>query len=366
MSTVRVDLDNRSYDIRIEAQALKNVGPELLSIHKGGKAIIVSNTKVAALYAKTVSQSLDKAGIKNSLVTVPDGERFKTLRTVRKLYDSFIQAQLDRAGTVIALGGGVIGDMAGFAAGTFLRGVNLVQIPTTLLAQVDASVGGKTGVNLPQGKNLVGVFHQPKKVIIDLETLKTLPKRELRAGLAEVIKHGIIQDLYLLNFVQDNAQAFKQANLTALEVAVRRSCELKASIVKQDEREQGLRAVLNFGHTFAHVIESATSYKKYRHGEAVSIGMVAAAELSETIGLAEKGVRREIERTLRAVGLPIRLPSSLDPGVLVTAMGLDKKVLAGKKRFVLLKALGKTEIVENVDPEAIKTAIISVQEPQNG
>ena len=361
MADVRVELGDRSYDIVIRAGALADAGSEIAFLHRGGIAAIVSNPRVAGLYAAALAGSLSASGIKHVLITVPMGEKHKSLHTCRRLYDHFLDIRLDRAGMVIALGGGVIGDLAGVAAGTFLRGVDLVQIPTTLLAQVDASVGGKTGVNLPQGKNLVGVFHQPKRVLIDPETLKTLPKRELRSGLAEVYKHGIIHDRLLFDYTRDNASALLDADVTALEFVIARSCEYKAGIVARDEREGGLRAVLNFGHTFAHAIESATGYRRFRHGEAVAMGMVAAAQLSDDLRMADPPVRLEIEEALAAARLPVRIPAELKADGLAAGMGLDKKVLAGRGRLVLLRRIGEPVIVEDVDPTALVKAIRKVQ-----
>ena len=361
MSKVRVELGERSYEIVIEEGILGRAGAAIGAVHRGGRVALVSNPRVAGLYMAKLGASLDAAGISHSLFTAPMGERYKNLSICRRLYEHFLDIRLDRAGMVIALGGGVIGDLAGFAAGTFLRGVDFVQIPTTLLAQVDASVGGKTAVNLPRGKNLVGVFHQPKLALIDPNTLKTLPKRELRAGLAEVFKHGIIHDQYLFDYTRDNAKALLNADSTALEVVIRRSCEFKAEVVKRDEREKGLRAILNFGHTFAHAIESVTGYRRFRHGEAVAMGMVAAAQLSDDLGVAESPMRSVIEEALAAARLPIRIPADLRADDLVSVMDMDKKVMAGRKRLVLIRRIGEPEIVEAVEAAAVKKAICAVQ-----
>ena len=363
MSKVRVELGDRSYEIVIEAGILARAGAEIASIRggRGGAVAVVSNPLVAELYGSVLIGSLSKSGIPNKLITVPMGERYKTLASCSRLYEHFLDMKLDRAGMVVALGGGVIGDLAGFAAGTFLRGLDFVQVPTTLLAQVDAAVGGKTAVNLPRGKNLVGVFHQPRRVLIDLETLKTLPRRELRAGLAEVIKHGIIHDKQLFAYTWEHARPLLEADPVAMEVVIRRSCEYKASIVSRDEREAGLRAVLNFGHTFAHAIESATKYRRFRHGEAVAIGMVTAAQLSADLGIARPSVKTEIEDVLAAVGLPTRIPADLEASELLVGMGADKKVLAGKTRLVLIRGIGEPEIVENVASAKIENAIRTLQ-----
>ena len=361
MSKISVQLGERSYEIVIEPGVLDRAGAEISSVHRGGTVAVISNPRVAGLYASALTRSLDAAGIPHSVFAVPMGERYKSLSTCRKLYEHFLDIKLDRAGMVIALGGGVIGDLAGFTAGTFVRGVDFVQIPTTLLAQVDASVGGKTAVDLPRGKNLVGVFHQPKRVLIDTNTLKSLPKRELRAGLAEVFKHGIIHDQYLFDFTRDNAEALLNAEPTALEVVIRRSCEFKADVVRRDERESGLRAILNFGHTFAHAIESATGYRRFRHGEAVAMGIVAAARLSDDLGIAKPAISPTIEQAFAVARLPVRIPADLGVDDLVSNMALDKKVMAGRTRLVLIRRIGEPEIVENVDSAALAKAIRAVQ-----
>ncbi|MDI6828538.1 MAG: 3-dehydroquinate synthase, partial [Armatimonadota bacterium] len=293
-SELRVNLGERSYDIHISHGLLEQAGELIASVCKGRAAAIVTNPRVGSLYAERLVESLERNDIRSYVITIPSGERYKNLNTVRKVYDRLLDNQIDRTGIVIGLGGGVVGDLAGFVAATYLRGVDFVQVPTSLLAQVDASVGGKVGVDLPRGKNLVGAFYQPKIVIIDTATLSTLPARELRTGLAEVIKHGIILDSEYFSFIENALPAIKRLEPGALITTVADSCRIKANIVERDERESGLRAILNFGHTIGHALEAITGYKKYRHGEAVSIGMVAATIISEKMGFIDKQVVERI------------------------------------------------------------------------
>lgn len=293
---VPVHLGDRSYTITIGAELIASgdAADQIAAIAKGARAAIVTHPNLRALYGETLATMLRLRGCETIFCEVEEGETFKHLATVERLYHQFVEAQLDRRCLIIALGGGVIGDTAGFAAATYLRGLRLIQIPTTLLAQVDASIGGKTGVNLPQGKNLVGAFYQPSLVLIDISTLKTLPIRELRAGLAEVLKYGIIYDQA---FFEETYQALPQLlsyDVGALTKAVARSCEIKAEVVAQDETEQGLRAILNFGHTLGHALEAATAYERYLHGEAVAIGMVAAALVGEEMGITSHETTRQI------------------------------------------------------------------------
>jgi 3-dehydroquinate synthase len=276
---------------------------------------------------------------------------------VERLYSSFVAAGLDRKGVVVAVGGGVIGDIAGFAAACYLRGIRCVQVPTTLLAQVDSSVGGKTGVDLPEGKNLVGAFHQPALILIDLEALNTLPQRELRSGLAEVIKYGIITDEPFFYQTRDDLPAILKCDSHALKRAIMRSCEIKAAVVAEDEKEQGLRAILNFGHTVGHALESATQYRFYRHGEAIAIGMVTACLVGEDLGITPPTVTRDVSNCLAACGLPVEFPSSIDTAVIHTAMLLDKKTQSGRLRFVIAERIGKVRIVDDVPPGCVDRAI---------
>jgi len=318
---------------------------------------IVTHPNLRALYGEALAATLRLRGCEPIFCEVEEGEAFKQLATVERLYQQFVEAQLDRRCLIIALGGGVIGDTAGFAAATYLRGLRLIQIPTTLLAQVDASIGGKTGVNLPQGKNLVGAFYQPSLVLIDISTLKTLPLRELRAGLAEVLKYGIIYDQA---FFEETYQALPQLlnyEVEALTAAVTRSCEIKAEVVAQDETEQGLRAILNFGHTLGHALEAATAYQRYLHGEAVAIGMVAAALVGEELGITPDETTHRIIAALQQAGLPTQFPPEVPLPEVLEIMHRDKKVISGKTRFILARAIGKVEIVPDVPDSVVLRAL---------
>lgn len=356
MPVVQIDLGDRSYEILIESGSLTRIGEEIASVCRGRAAVVVTEPAVGDLYAQDVIKSLHHAGFQTFTAEVAGGEECKTLATVSSLYDRLLNIQMDRTGVLVTLGGGVIGDLGGFGAATYLRGIDFIQIPTTLLAQVDASIGGKVGVNLPQGKNLVGAFYQPKRVLIDPDVLATLPERQFRSGLAELIKHGIISDQELLGFIRTQAKALERLDRDVLEKAIARSCEIKASVVMQDEKESGLRAVLNYGHTVAHGIETATDYVKYAHGEAVSIGMVTAALISEAIGLAPRGIAGEIAETLSSVGLPVIPDNTVSIDAVLDAMIHDKKVMFGKLRFVLLESIGETVITDAVTEADIRAA----------
>jgi 3-dehydroquinate synthase len=288
---------------------------------------------------------------------MPAGERFKTLRTVGRLYGALYEAGIDRKGLVVTVGGGVVGDVGGFAAATYLRGIRFVQAPTTLLAQVDASIGGKTGVDLAQGKNLVGAFHQPSAVYIDPDTLETLPRRHVRSGLAEIVKHGIICDDRLFALVHESASRLCRRGSMELDAAIVRSCEIKAGVVTADETEQGLRAILNFGHTVGHAIEALTGYRRYFHGEAVAIGMVSAACIGERAGVTPLDVRPALVGALRGLRLPVDLPADLSTEDLLGAMLRDKKALRGRHRLVLAERIGRARVVEDVHPDLIRAGL---------
>lgn len=352
MSKIRVELGERAYDIHVGERLLDRAGEIVSAACKGRSVAIVTNRRIGELYAQRLQKSFSDAGISSGVIVIPAGERYKTLATVRRIYERLLDMRLDRGGIVIGLGGGVIGDLAGFAAATYLRGVDFVQVPTSLLAQVDASVGGKTGANLTRGKNLIGAFHQPRAVIIDVSVLRTLPRREFRSGLAEVIKHGIIRDGGYFAFLESNLPAILRLSPRELGHTIGRSCEIKAEVVIQDERESGLRRVLNFGHTVAHGIESLTGYKKYSHGEAVAIGMVSAALVSRNLGFASADDVSRIRAILGASGLPQSPPSEVGPRAIVDAMGFDKKVTHGKLHVVLIKGIGKSFVADDVSPEA--------------
>ncbi len=342
MRTVHVSLGSRSYDIKIAPGLIDRLGSECARLNLAARCAIITDTNVGKRYARAVFNSLATAGFSPSLINVQPGETAKSLKAVQSCYDQLAAHRLERKSFIVALGGGVVGDLAGFLAATYLRGLAFVQVPTTLLAQVDSSVGGKVGVNLKAGKNLVGAFHQPKLVLCDLDTLKTLPEREFRAGLAEVIKYGIIYDAKLFAQLERNLPKILKREQGILAPIVARCCEIKAEVVGQDETEGGLRAILNFGHTIGHAIENISGYGKFLHGEAISIGQVAAAKLSQKIlGLQQREVAR-IEDLFARAGLPTRI--KLHPAQrqkLFTAMKLDKKVSGGEIKFVLAKRIGR-------------------------
>jgi 3-dehydroquinate synthase len=356
--TVNVPLGARSYDVQIGEGLLARLGKECARLGLGQCCAIISDTNVAPRYAKAAKRVLAQTGFDSVLITVPAGETAKSLKTVQFCYDRLAAKRLERKSFIVALGGGVVGDLAGFVAATYLRGIAFVQVPTTLLAQVDSSVGGKVGVNLKSGKNLVGAFYQPRLVLCDLLTLRTLPTREYRAGLAEVIKYGIIYDTALFERLErDLPKLLKREPKTLTEV-VARCCEIKAEVVGQDETESGLRAILNFGHTVGHALEAISHYGKYLHGEAISLGQVAAARLSgELLGLPETEKQR-ISALLRRAGLPtvLRLAADQRPKLLA-AMKLDKKVSGGEVKFVLARKIGHVEIGQKVPAPVLKQVL---------
>ena len=339
--TITVELGERSYPIVI-GSGLLGGGFDLAAYVGGPDCLVVTNETVEPLYLEALTAAL--TGKQVRAISLPDGEAYKTLETVEDILDTLIEGGANRDTTVVALGGGVVGDIAGFAAACYMRGVGFIQVPTTLLAQVDSSVGGKTGVNHASGKNLIGAFHQPRAVLIDTGTLQTLPDRELRAGLAEVIKYGAIVDADFFAWLEADIHALLARDPQALAVAIRRSCELKAAIVAEDERESGRRAILNFGHTFGHAIERCQGYGKWLHGEAVAAGMVMAAQLSA----ADKSLAERIGNLLERAGLPTR-PPEIAATDLLAAMGMDKKVQQKRLRFVLLRNLGEAFVSSDYD-----------------
>ena len=341
MRNVHVPLGNRSYDIKIAPGFFDRLGRECARLKLAPRCAIITDTNVGRRYARTVFDSLAAAGFLPSLIIVQPGETAKSLKTVQACYDQLAGHRLDRKSFIVALGGGVVGDLAGFVAATYLRGIAFVQVPTTLLAQVDSSVGGKVGVNLKAGKNLVGAFHQPKLVLCDLDAMKTLPDREFRAGLAEVIKYGIIYDAKLFAQIERKLPNLLKREMKLLAAVVARCCEIKAEVVGRDETDEGPRAILNFGHTIGHAIENISGYGKYLHGEAISIGQVAAVKLSHAVlGLPERDVER-VENIFRRAGLPVQIElNSSKRQRLLNAMRLDKKVSGGEIKFVLAKRIG--------------------------
>lgn len=340
---VTVGLGDRAYDIVIKRGALAEVGERLTSLGLSGQAAVVTNPVVGRLYGAKILRSLKGAGFQPVLVTIPDGERHKTLRSVARVLDALAAARFERRSTVIALGGGVIGDLAGFAASVYQRGIQFVQLPTTLVAQVDSSVGGKTGVNHALGKNLIGAFYQPRMVVMDPVVLKSLPEREWRAGLAEVIKYGVIADDHLFASLEENIEPIVKRDDALVANVVARSCQIKASVVEQDERESGLRRILNYGHTIGHALESLGHYRRLIHGEAVAIGMVQEALLARRLGLCSDDVVARQRRLITNAGLPTEVPP-VRFAQLWTAMQHDKKVSQGRVQCVLPRAIGQVEV----------------------
>jgi len=346
VATVAVALADRSYEIRIGSGTLGALGDACRKLDLGPKAAVVTNPTVAAHYLAPVTRSLEKAGFDVSTFEVPDGERHKRLNWISRLYDHLVGERFDRGCFLVALGGGVVGDMAGYAAATYLRGVPFVQVPTTVVAQVDSSVGGKTGVNHPSGKNLIGAFHQPRLVQVDLGVLATLPRRELLAGIAEVVKYGVIADAAFFAFLERHVDRLLGLEAKALARVVKRCCEIKAEVVAEDERETtGRRAVLNYGHTVGHALEAVTRYRRYRHGEAVAIGMVAAARMAVALGRLAPKAADAVASVLARFGLPTALPKGVSKDALLEAMGLDKKAKAGHIRMILPDRIGHVELV---------------------
>lgn len=359
--TLSVDLGERSYPITIGTALLQDA--DLIARHvKSDRAMIVTNTVVAPLYLSRLTQSLVAGGKHIDVVILPDGEEEKNIVNIMKIFDGLLAGKCDRKTTLIALGGGVVGDMTGFAAATYMRGIPLIQVPTTLLSQVDSSVGGKTGFNHPLGKNMIGAFYQPQTVIADTSTLNTLPERELSAGLAEVIKHGAIIDIEFFEWIEANIDALRARDPAALTHAIRRSCEIKAEIVRQDERESGIRAILNFGHTFAHAIETGTGYGNWLHGEAVGCGMVMATCLSERLGYIEADSTRRLRELVQAAGLPVEAPD-LGMRRWLDLMQVDKKNEGGKIKFILLRPLGTAMIFTVPDDVLVATIDECVNTP---
>ena len=349
MQSLRVALGERSYPVHVGTGLLDDAA--LYAPHLAGRrAAVVTNETVAPLYLDRVVGALEAAGARVMPVLIPDGEDHKDWQTLNLIFDALLEARCGRDTTLVALGGGVVGDITGFAAATYQRGVPFIQVPTTLLAQVDSSVGGKTAINHPRGKNRIGAFHQPLAVIADMDTLATLPVRELRAGLAEVIKHGLIRDAAFLDWLEANMARLLAADREALAMAVRRSVEIKAEIVARDERETGDRALLNLGHTFGHAIEAGLGFGTWLHGEAVGAGLVMAADLSARLGRISAADASRVARIVAAAGLPTAGPD-LGADRYLALMSLDKKVKGGRMRFILLQSLGAAAISDDT-PEA--------------
>jgi 3-dehydroquinate synthase len=343
VSKIRLKLSNSGYDIVIGPGMLQHLGKYLRDLSVGEKVAIVTHPKIDRLYGAQVRKSLKDAGFSPVMIRLPDGERYKTLEGVGRIYDKLVAHRFERSATLIALGGGVVGDMTGFAAATFLRGISYVQCPTTVVAQVDASIGGKTGVDHPKGKNLIGAFHQPRLVCADPTVLSSLEKREYVAGIAEVIKYGVVFDRPFFGYLERHAEAILSLDPTRILYCIKKSAAIKAEIVEADERESGLRKILNYGHTIGHAIETLTGYRKYKHGEAVAIGMVAAARLASGRGIFQK---RDVDRLvalLKAFRLPTEMPN-LNPNNMLSVMERDKKVVGGEIFFVLPEKIGSVQV----------------------
>jgi 3-dehydroquinate synthase len=356
METVRVALGARSYPVHIGAGAID--AEALYRPHLGaGRVAVVTNPIVAPLYLERVKAALARAGAAPAIeILVEDGEQAKSWTVLERVFDGLLAARMGRDGVLVALGGGVVGDLAGFAAAVYQRGIPYIQVPSTLLAQVDSSVGGKTAVNHARGKNMIGAFHQPAAVIADVGALATLPERELRAGVAEVIKHGFALDAALVAWLERNMGRLLARDAAALAHVVRRSCELKAQVVAADEREAGARAVLNFGHTFGHAIETGAGYGVWLHGEAVAAGMVMAAELSVRAGLLPAADAERLRRLVRQAGLPVAGPA-LTPERYLELMAGDKKAAGGRTRYVVLREIGRAALREDIDERWVRAAI---------
>jgi 3-dehydroquinate synthase len=358
MHLVQLSLGQRSYVIKVGAGLLGRLGAECAALKLGHRCAVITDANAGRKFAHAAQKSLAASGFEPALVTVPAGEKSKCVAMVERCYDCLAAQRLERNSFIVALGGGVVGDLAGFVAATYLRGVPFVQAPTSLLAQVDSSVGGKTGVNLKAGKNLVGAFYQPRLVLCDLDTLKTLPKREYISGLAEVIKYGIIYDAVLFAQLERNLPKLLDRDAPTLAAVIARCCEIKADVVGHDETESGLRAILNFGHTIGHAIENSSGYGKFLHGEAIAIGQVAAAKLSHhVLGLPSGDVAR-IEKLFVKAGLPVKFKANGVPRrKLLAAMQLDKKVSGGDVKFVLAEKLGRVKFGCKVPPELIERVL---------
>ena len=355
MDTVEVALAGRAYSIHI-GQGLLARTDLLLAQLRQPKVAIVSNTTVAALYLESLTQRLQDAGVEVAQVVLPDGERYKDWQTLNSIFDVLLERRCERSTTLIALGGGVVGDMTGFAAACYQRGMPFIQLPTTLLAQVDSSVGGKTAINHPLGKNMIGAFHQPRLVLADTDTLATLPERDLRAGLAEVIKIGLIRDLPFLAWLEANLERVLARDPRALAYAILRSCANKAEVVVADEHENGERALLNLGHTFGHAIETGMGYGEWLHGEAVAAGTMMAAEVSQRMGAISTADVERVESLLLRAGLPVFGPA-MEVDRYLELMQHDKKVQNGKLRLVLFRAVGRAVVRDGADPAQIAAAI---------
>ncbi len=356
MKRLTIDLADRSYDILIGRNLLGRVGTLVSEILTPSQVVVLTHPSIQRLYGNTLKESFAAQGPTVRTLEIPEGEASKSLGQAERIFDKLMEWQCDRSTLLVALGGGVIGDLTGFIAATYMRGVPFVQIPTSLLAQVDSSVGGKTAVNHPRGKNMIGAFYQPKCVVIDLDSLESLPDKEFKAGLAEIIKHGVIEDADLFAYLESNVEAILAHETECLEHIIATSCEIKARVVEKDERESRYRMVLNFGHTIGHAVEALTGYSGLIHGEAVAIGMVQAAKLSRVTGHCSDAVVERIARLIDRFGLPTQLPP-LDKEAIIQALYLDKKTTHQSLRFILVRDIGSIEIVDKVEESSVREVL---------
>ena len=352
MQRLNINLGKRSYDILLGSGLLDKFGECLSQIVKPSRIVLITHPSLFKIYGDKVLSGFKDQGWTADLIEVDEGETSKTLGQAEKIFDRLLDLKCDRKSVLIALGGGVIGDLVGFVAATFQRGVPFVQVPTTLLSQVDSSVGGKTAVNHPKGKNMIGAFYQPCLVLADLDTLQTLPQKEFRAGLAEIIKYGVISDSSLFEYLEKNVEKILELDKECLEYIIKTSCSIKAEVVEKDELENHYRMILNFGHTLGHAIEALTHYSKFIHGEAIAIGMVYAAKLSQKLGKCQEGIPRRLDRLVRKFGLPTDLPD-LNPKAIIESLYHDKKTMNHKIKFILVKEIGIVEIVDDIPEEKI-------------
>lgn len=363
MKRLNIELGERSYDILIAQGLLERIGEIIQTVVASKRAVVITNPVVYRLFSEKILSSLGRAGFLTDVIQIPEGENHKSLNQVEKVYDHLLAFHCDRTSVLIALGGGVIGDLTGFVAATFMRGIPCIQIPTTLLAQVDSSVGGKTAVNHHKGKNLIGAFYQPRAVIIDLDTLNTLPREEFRSGLAEVVKYGVIADEKLFCYLESHSDQILELETDHLAHIIQTSCNIKARVVEKDERENRYRMILNFGHTLGHAIEAITHYKKLKHGEAVAIGMVFAAKLSHEMAYCSEEVVRRLKRLLEKVGLDTLLPA-FPAEIFIESMSHDKKAQNKNIKFILVRDIGSIEIVDRVE-ESVLSKLLDESQHKN-
>jgi len=359
---IMVNLGERSYQIFISHNWLSSLGETMKSVGLSGKILIVTNPKIKNLYGERVFESIKNSGFEADIFEIPDGEIFKNLDTVSKIYDYLIEKEYSRQGILVALGGGVVGDITGFAAATYMRGIRFVQVPTSLIAMVDSSVGGKTGVNHPKEKNLIGSFHQPSLVFIDTILLDTLPFDEFRGGLAEVVKHGIIKEKPFFDFLQDKMSRILDIRKDEILRIVKTSCKIKRDVVEEDEKEKGIRAILNYGHTIGHAIESLTNFSEFKHGEAVAIGMMSASFIAKEMEILSEIALQKIWALIKKIGLPYKISNNISPEDIILQLNKDKKVKDGKVRFVLPTAIGKVTIRDDVPKEIIIKSLERIQQ----